>query len=83
MHLYHEALLLYYSFPEAHQNLANLYDSASDYKKALHYHKLSMAYSRTTDFKAAAIINVVLAEIKLIEVRKKDHLAGLLGLLGE
>ena len=79
---YNEALLIYESFPEAHQNLANLYDSIAEDWKALHHHKLSVAYSRSAAFKASAIINVVLTEVKLIGVRKKERLTELLGLLG-
>lgn len=80
---YENALRIHFPFPEAHQNLANTYESKGDYISALKHHHLSVLYAKTLPFKAAAIVNAVLAELKLLDVRRKDDLIRLLSLLGD
>ena len=70
---YQEAIELKHDFPEAHQNLGHLYEIIGQLDQCKYHHELSINYAATNQFKAYAINNLVLIEIKMIMKRKSKE----------
>jgi len=82
---YQDAIELKYDFPEAHQNLGHLYELIGQFDQCKYHHELSINYAVTNQFKAYAINNLVLIEIKIMMKMKNGkerfHLQQLINLL--
>lgn len=83
MEKYLKALELYKEFPEAHQNIAHLFDINKDYYLSRYHHQLSIQYAHSNEFKTYAINNLILIELKLLETKEKNKLLSFLTLLHE
>ena len=81
MSRYLDAIELKYDFPEAHQNLAHLYEIHGQWELCRHHHELSITYATTNQFKAYAINNIVLIKIKILKSKDRNHLEQLLIML--
>lgn len=67
---YATALLMKHDFPEAHQNYALLLEDI-DTNEAMKHHSFSVDFSATTQFKASAMTNLALVQLRIIPNKSK------------
>ena len=65
--MYEKALITEFQFPEAHQNIALLYDRLGDYGKAHDHNVYSIQVSHNDLFISYGILNMLLLEMKMID----------------
>jgi tetratricopeptide (TPR) repeat protein len=80
---YMSALADCLQFPEAHQNIALIYDRLGDFKMCKHHHNFSIEYAASDLFKAFAILNLVNLEIKTPPYPSSVQLLDLIELINE
>lgn len=81
--LYEAAIAVMEVFPQAHQNVALLYDNNDKIELARYHNQRSIQYAPNPAFKATAILNLVNMEFKLVDFKSKESLKDLISLLGE
>lgn len=80
---YVAALELFSEFPEAHQNIAHLYEIFGDNSSSKKHHQLSIIFAPSDAFKAAAIVNLVTIELKSLVSISTDDVTRLINMLNE
>lgn len=80
---YRSAISINNQFPQAHQNIAILYDGEGEYDRAKYHHERSIEFAPNKQFKAKCIVNLVNLIYKHLQIKSAEQLGHLLEYLGK